>query len=551
MSDTSDTGDTRSDIVASYDVCIVGGGPGGLAALSALIEPYSVDHLSEGQRLRAECAAQRHRQRCPKICVIDPNNWLDSWHQRFKALGIKWLRSPAGAHPDIFDKNSLLAFAHQKDRHHELLESGAVNPELASLPEVGSGLWNLPSNALFEDFCSDLASCLPHTFLHGKVASISGHDGDFTVKVLDSSLDVKDVKDGLVGDEKKPSYRCRELTAKAVVLALGVPGPAAVPAALSAVPEKLMFHSDFQLGSRLKEVNHKKVLVLGGGLTAVQVAQLALKKNCKVVLVSRRPLTTRHFDINEKWFDRRKANVYHYEFFQKPVEERLKHIRATRGGGSVPPMYMKEICADSRLTFKVGEVELISVQTDSVDVAVDGKVQRFDLIVNACGHRPDCKELPLIKELLQTAPVDVVGGFPTLSQDLQWGDFKHFFVIGALASLQVGPDAGNLMGLRRAAQIVANAMDVRAWLRDTKSVLGNIRGNRYDALGSDSDSDSDWSVRSAKIANDKFFCMNSQCISKNQWGKSNLSKFRSRKGWCLLLDLLHEACKPQWAQHES
>lgn len=493
MSDTSDTGDTRSDIVASYDVCIVGGGPGGLAALSALIEPYSVDHLSEGQRLRAECAAQRHRQRCPKICVIDPNNWLDSWHQRFKALGIKWLRSPAGAHPDIFDKNSLLAFAHQKDRHHELLESGAVNPELASLPEVGSGLWNLPSNALFEDFCSDLASCLPHTFLHGKVASISGHDGDFTVKVLDSSLDVKDVKDvkdGLVGDPK-PSYRCRELTAKAVVLALGVPGPAAVPAALSAVPEKLMFHSDFQLGSRLKEVNHKKVLVLGGGLTAVQVAQLALKKNCKVVLVSRRPLTTRHFDINEKWFDRRKANVYHYEFFQKPVEERLKHIRATRGGGSVPPMYMKEICADSRLTFKVGEVELISVQTDSVDVAVDGKVQRFDLIVNACGHRPDCKELPLIKELLQTAPVDVVGGFPTLSQDLQWGDFKHFFVIGALASLQVGPDAGNLMGLRRAAQIVANAMDVRAWLRDTKSVLGNIRGNRYDALGSDSDSDSD------------------------------------------------------------
>jgi len=464
-----------------FDVCIVGGGPGGLAALSAVIEPYSMDHLSESQRQRAEYAAEKQKRRNPKVCVIDPEPWLNTWHKRFKALDIKRLRSPAGAHPDIFDMHSLLAFAHQRNREHDLLDSGAVNPELQSLDatQVGRGLWKLPSNDLFEHFCSHLASCLPHSFVRGKAASIEGEDGDFRVILSDG----------------------RELTAKAVVLALGVPGPAVVPAALSAVPNTLMFHSD-DLSWRGEDLRKKRVLVLGGGLTAVQVAQLALKKGCKVVLASRRPLTTRHFDIGEAWFDWRKAHLHHFEFFQKPLEERLKHIKATRGGGSVPPMYMKELCENKRLTFKCGEVQVVSVHEDSVDVLIDGEAHHFDLIVNACGHRPDCKQLPLIGELLKTRPVEVVGGFPTLSPDLQWGDFKQLFIIGALASLQVGPDAGNLMGLRRAVQIVANALDLRAWLRDTKSVLQNIRGNRYDALGDSDSADSADSEDSADSDSD-------------------------------------------------
>lgn len=98
---------------------------------------------------------------------------------------------------------------------------------------------------------------------------------------------------------------------------------------------------------------------------------------------------------------------------------------------------------------------------DGVEISVNGSRLRFDCVVTACGHRPDCEKLSLIKDLLSYEPVELVGGFPELSQDLQWGGFKQLFVIGALASLQVGPDAGNLMGLRRAAQIVAHAMNLR------------------------------------------------------------------------------------------
>jgi len=455
----------------AFDVCIVGGGPGGLVALSAFIEPYSLDQLAASNHSRAATAHKMVKSDCPRVCVVDPEPWLNTWHRRFAALDIKWLRSPMGAHPDLFDKNSMLAFAHNQDRNRELLDSGVVNKDLRKLQETAAGLWKLPSNKLFEDFCEDLAVRLPHTFVRSKAASIQGNDGDFSVGLEDG----------------------RKLSAKTVVLALGVPGPAAVPPALADVPTSLMFHSDFELGSRLKELDARKhVMVIGGGLTAVQVAQLALKKGCRVMLVSRRPLTTRHFDVNETWFDPRKANGHHFEFFERPIEERLKSIKAARGGGSVPPMYMKDIQeaeATGQLLRKVGEVQLHAVHDKAVDVMVDGKVYRFDLVVNACGHRPDCQQLPVIQELLKSSPVTTVGGFPQLSQYLQWGDFKQLFVIGALASLQVGPDAGNLMGLRRAAQIIANTMGVREWLKETKSMKGNIRGNRFDALLSDSDSE--------------------------------------------------------------
>ena len=455
-----------------FDACIIGAGPGGLSALSSLIEPYSADQLSQDQVTRAGQGYGFQKRRDLKICVIDPEPWMKAWHKRFKALDIHWLRSPAGAHPDLFDMRSLLAYAVTNGRTDELLESGAVNQQLRSLGEAHTGLWHLPSNRLFEDFCKDLTKRLPHTFVHGTAAAVTGSDGDFTVTLADG----------------------REVRARNVVLALGVPGPPRVPPAFADLPKHLMFHSDFELGSRMKELRgNKQVLVIGGGLTAVQAAQLALKKGCLVTLCSRRELNTRHFDVSQTWFDRRQANRHHYEFFEQSLDCRLKHIKEARGGGSVPPMYMKELRdaeANGLIELKCVEAQVEAIFSDSVQVRLGSEVKCFDLVVNACGHAPDCQKLPLISQLLRDCPVEVVGGFPVVSQDLQWGSFKQLFVIGALASLQVGPDAGNLMGLRRAVHIIANVLGLREWLKDTKSVLGNIRGNRYAALGDSDDDDS-------------------------------------------------------------
>merc|ERR1712232_482708 len=178
---------------------------------------------------------------------------------------------------------------------------------------------------------------------------------------------------------------------------------------------------------------------------------------CKVTLCSRRPLTTRYFDIDKGWFDWREGSLHRFGFLSEPIQDRLAMIKQTRGGGSVPPLYMKQLRqAESygKLKVQVSEVQVSKVLDDGVEVDLKGSIERFDLVVSACGHRPDCAQLPLIQNLLEHSPVQITGGLPHLSQDLQWGEHKQLKVIGSLASLQVGPDAGNLMGIRRAAQIL-------------------------------------------------------------------------------------------------
>jgi hypothetical protein len=170
-----------------------------------------------------------------------------------------------------------------------------------------------------------------------------------------------------------------------------------------------------------------------------------------------------------------------------PLEERLAMIKETRGGGSVPPFYMDQIRhaeSSGRLKIKVCEVQISMVLDNGVDVELDGSTEHFDRVVSACGHRPDCTRLSLIQSLLDVSPTQITGGLPHLSEDLQWGIHKQLFVIGSLASLQVGPDAGNLMGIRRAAQILASTMGLRDWLRkdsqiNERSLQCNIRGNTF------------------------------------------------------------------------
>jgi len=460
----------------SYDLCIIGAGPGGLAALSAVLEPYSHDHLSDAQATRAAFAlrGKKAAPAAPRVCVIDPMPWLATWMARFAALEIKWLRSPAVAHPDLFDALSLQGYACSHGRDAELFDSGAGDSkEIRALQEVSGGAWKLPSNSLFQDFCKELVDRLPHEFYQARVKEVQGSDGNFVVD-LDN---------------------CMKVEASAVVLALGVPGPPIMPAALAGLPEHLAFHSDWNGGKGLSGLRpDERVLVLGGGLTAVQTAQLAHRRGCRVVLLSRRPLTTRHFDVDVKWFDRRRTQRYLFDFVSLPTEERLRMIKETRGGGSVPKMYMEDMTArvaHGRLEVVCGEAKVLGHDGSTVQVQIAGDLRSFDKVVSACGHRPDCTSLAPVAGLQRQWPATVHGGLPVLSQDLQWGGLKKLFVIGALAALQVGPDAGNLMGLRRSVQIVASALDLRGWLRDASSVLCNVRGNRFAALDDNSDDNSE------------------------------------------------------------
>ena len=159
-------------------------------------------------------------------------------------------------------------------------------------------------------------------------------------------------------------------------------------------------------------------------------------------------------------------------------------------------MYMKmvkEYIQQGKLKHVVGNATYVGNSEDgSTLITVGGQeIQMFDVIINACGVSPDCTKNSLCQRLLEQWPVEVIGGYPKLSDDLEWTD--NLFVVGGLASINVGPGAANLSGMRRAAQIVTNALDLRFWLRQC-----NVLQNPFHALSVVSSSSSDESDSESK-----------------------------------------------------
>jgi pyruvate/2-oxoglutarate dehydrogenase complex dihydrolipoamide dehydrogenase (E3) component len=295
-----------------------------------------------------------------------------------------------------------------------------------------------------------------------------------------------------------------QVTSTSVIVATGTVGRPIVPTPLKSLIEntRVVPWTDLNrvITSHANRVG-SRILVIGGGLTAIQSAQkLVRKTSASVTVLSRKPLVERHFDIPTKWFDQREANIYQAQFYHEPLKERLTKLKSIRGGGSVPPFYMEEVrnmILKGELNVQCGNITEIKekengrllVTTEFNDVTSQynliGKEQEFDCVVLACGVQPDILANSLCNVILRKWPMDIVGGYPAVSEDLRVTDGLHF--VGGLASLAVGPDAANLMGISRAAEIVANALKTKEWLRDIQS---NVLRNPYDAfLGTDVSSD--------------------------------------------------------------
>ena len=282
-----------------------------------------------------------------------------------------------------------------------------------------------------------------------------------------------------------------QIHAGAVVLALGQCGNAVVPKKLRCVPKHQL-----TLWNHMQEKllpDHEFVLVVGGGLTAVQAAQYCLRQGKRVVLCSRRPFLSRHFDLEWCWFDRRTANKHVSDFYHQSENERLRQLRDVRGGGSVPPLYMEDLHKweqSGKLTIVNNvEPEFLRMTHDKALISVGEKTIDFHCVILACGVEADCMMNPFVRKVREKFPITVVGGYPCVNTDLEWT--KNLYVVGALSSLNVGPDAGNVMGARRAASIVAGALDCKSWLRKEEGTLSNKFQALLDEDEASSDSDDD------------------------------------------------------------
>ena len=391
--------------------------------------------------------------------MIDPgSHFMQSWNNRFEALEISHLRSPAFAHPVAFEPTALVNFAIQEGRTSELSDAPVCCwVPTTDLSAQGRLLKALPSNALFRDFCRSLEAKLPHRWLSGTAASVckDSSTGEFRVHY-----------------KAKAGERERTVVARAVILATGPVGKWNVPAPFGELlASRLVLHTEQLLveGRTLREEVTRRcpgagrVLVIGGGLSAAQAALAAFRAGQRVLLRSRRPLQTRAFDIASEWLDVRHADRLRYEFLSLPIKRRRDAVREAVSGGSVPETYLDEIRrlaqSSPALQLEVDEEidrSKVCMGPDGEHVLVNGDAFAMVILATGVVAEPSCSPLYDSVQALFEAPT--IDGLPHVDNSLRWMPGENLFVLGANAVLELGPGGGNLLGAMRGARVVANEL---------------------------------------------------------------------------------------------
>jgi hypothetical protein len=233
-------------------------------------------------------------------------------------------------------------------------------------------------------------------------------------------------------------------------------------AALTASPEARIAHSD---DVRLDDavLDGECILVVGGGLTAVQLTLAAAARGALPVLVSRGRLREQDFDVRPGWFTYRLARLH----LESRWDRRAATIRAERSG-SVPSDELRALhgaAAQGRI--EVHErcvVKRVRWVGGRCEALLGGETRHVDRVWLATGHDFNVTSEPLLDELCRTHPTRIVCGLPVLDAGCRWpGTTVH--LMGALAGLQLGPVARNLAGARMAAERVAATLGRRATLQ--------------------------------------------------------------------------------------
>ena len=504
-----------------YDVCVIGAGPAALSVLSALNSPERLLNDRDIQRRNLTLGGF---SKTLSVCVIDPAGcWMAEWKGRFKALGIDYLRSPAWATPDYNNNGSISNFARKHGRESEFSTYEVHIPKDASAElkeHVDGGLYKLPGSALFNDFCAELAKELPHDFVKGSARDV--------IKLDDNCYRVIDTEGAQLTKSRH------------VVFALGATCTPTIPQQLASLYGKCCSCtgcSPAPTGSKGPKILHsyswqklqalplddQTVVVIGGGLSAVQSVLLAARRGAKrAILISRRALRSRLYDLSIEWFNTRagwrkstersksKAEKFRmYEFYDTPKEERRDWVRSARDGATVPPYYLKELQAEvAKGTVEHYVDEISSAECNVDDNNNDGgcvhlsfaqgtaPVIQADRIILATGSTLDINKLPLLKNVTESFDLPLIKGLPDLNNELMWGE-ENFSVVGALSLMQVGPEAGNLSGCRRCAERCAQNLGAFKKMWEKHGPLGNrfegfaVSSDESSECDSDSDSDSD------------------------------------------------------------
>ena len=255
-----------------------------------------------------------------------------------------------------------------------------------------------------------------------------------------------------------------------------------------------------ELGTSVCSKGRGRLVVVGGGLSAAQLAIEALHQGwSRVILLVRGRHVLRPFDIDIEWMGRHLSLDVHggeQRFFGAPLPERRAELRRARPGGSIPRachehltelqrrgglVVLEEACVlDAAWHGPAvgGEWRVHVIRGRGADTtaperappsapatttsmpppaeqpckdraaAADQPAEALcaDAIWLATGHDLDVRHVAALGSTRRLRPQPEHGGLPQLTPALRWDAETPLYVAGALAALQLGPDAFNLAG---------------------------------------------------------------------------------------------------------
>jgi len=376
-------------------------------------------------RLIAEAKIPREQ-----IRILDPEpELLGRWKQRTAATGMKFLRSPSVHHLG-HAPFSLLKFA------------GSAKTRRKRARELFAAPYDRPSLRFFNDHCDALIEQyqLKECHVQGLAKSITAEETRMRATTEDG----------------------QSLGAEHVVLALGVEETPAVPSWVPANESRVQHLFAMQPGdSSTLASNH--VVVIGGGVSAVQAALKEARAGRTVTLVSRHSLRKHQFDSDPGWLGPKFMRRFERE---RSMDRRRKLIEDARHKGSVPPdlhLDLQLAIREGRLVHLIDEVESLFDTGEALELHLTrtklAPVDRVILATGLQGERPggDLVDQLIVSESLACADC----GYPLVDHHLRW--HPRVFVTGALAELELGPASRNISGARRAGErIVAFANRTRS-----------------------------------------------------------------------------------------
>ncbi|KAI9659652.1 MAG: hypothetical protein M1831_003733 [Alyxoria varia] len=471
------------------------------------------------------------------MIVLDAtaDRWMAKWDHLFEAFNIKHLRSPMFFHVDPSDRDSLLSYTLAEGRDKELQEiKGCVGKEISkhkrkkserreqqgqraelAIDERDRKDYFTPSTDLFAQHCRYVI----HRYgLHESTGLVRKE----TVEDIDYGT-VSDCSDADTVFTVRTNHNTHY--ARAVVLAVGTGSPSpltpsAQPSGPTAFRRRAGFSHSFEIRgndfpaasvrAKIQRSRATTLLIVGGGLTAAQLADLAIKRGVsKVWMVMRGQLKVKPFDFDLEWVGKFKNHEKSVFWSADSDEDRLAKFRSARNGGSITPRYyrlLKQHVAAGRVSIKTNttlelskssydhdkqswqelplEPPLVSQRkADIFEIPQEQLEQpKIDYVYLATGATggglPNFCELPFLRTFAAKHPCQggSVGGLPSLNENMMWCDDVPLFVTGAMAALRLGPGAPNLEGARLGAERIA-------WGVEEHFSRSDVKGHR-DGCGS-------------------------------------------------------------------